>query len=138
MSVSNKNKWGKRLIFAIGLLFTLYSIFLGSLALFGTETKARVTSYRQQLGERNETIRNQYTYLFGYEFEYQGKTYQGTGQKIGNSVFLKNEGNSLMTIKFFPSFPQLSTAYDGKKTLINMLISMGIGLGLMYVTKIME
>lgn len=136
--MENKNKWGKRLIFAIGLLFTLYSIFLGSLSLFGTETKAKVTSYRQQLGERDETIRNQYTYLFGYEFEYQGKTYQGTGQKIGNSVFLKNDGNSFMTIKFFPFFPQLNTAYDGNKTLINMAISLVIGLGLLYTTTKME
>jgi hypothetical protein len=138
MNVPKKNNWGKWLIFSIGLLFTVYSIFIGSLALFGTETNAKLTSYRQQLGERDETIRNQYTYVFSYEFEYQGKTYSGTRQKIGNSVYLKNKGNNYINIKFLPAIPQLSAAYEEKTTLINMLISLVIGLGLMYVTTKME
>ncbi len=138
MNVPKKNNWGKWLIFSIGLLFTIYSVFIGSLALFGTETNAKLTSYRQQLGERNETIRNQYTYVFSYEFEYQGKTYSGNGQKIGNSVYLKNNGTSFITIKFFKSIPQFSTAYDGNKTFINMAISLIVGLGLLYATKKME
>ncbi|MFA5297842.1 MAG: hypothetical protein WC389_06495 [Lutibacter sp.] len=136
--MENKNKWGKWLILSIGIIFILYSVFLGSLVLFGTETKAKITSYRQEYGERNEAIRNQYTYLFGYEFEYQGKTYSGTGQKIGNSVFLKNDGNSFITIKFLPSIPQLNTAYEEKRTIINMAITLVIGLGLLYATKKME
>lgn len=138
METENKNKWGKWLILSIGLIFTLYSIFLGSLVLFGAETKAKITSYRQEYGERNEAIRNQYTYLFGYEFEYQGKTYSGTGQKIGNSVFLKNDGNSFITIKFLPSIPQLNTAYEEKRTVINMAITLVVGLGLLYATTKME
>ena len=138
METENKNKWGKWLILSIGIIFILYSVFLGSLVLFGTETKAKITSYRQEYGERNEAIRNQYTYLYGYEFEYQGKTYSGTGQKIGNSVFLKNDGNSFITIKFLPSIPQLNTAYEEKRTVINMAITIVIGLGLLYATKKME
>ena len=138
MNFTNKNNFGKWLIFSIGLLFTFYSFFIGSLALFGTETKAKLTSYRQQLGERDETIRNHYTYVFGYEFEFKGKTYSGNGQKIGSPVFLKNNGNSFITVKFLPSIPQLNTAYDGEKTLINMVISLIIGLGLLYATTKME
>lgn len=135
METENKNKWGKWLILSIGIIFILYSIFLGSLTLFGSETNAKITSYRQEYGERNETIRNQYTYLFGYEFEYEGKTYYGNGQKIGNAVYLKNDGNSFITIKFLPSIPQLNTAYEEKRTVINMGITIVIGLGLLYATK---
>lgn len=138
METKNNNKWGKWLILSVGILFTLYSIFLSVLVLYGTETNAKITSYRQQLGERNETIPNQYTYLYSYEFNYKGKTYSGNGQKIGSPVFLKNNGNSFIAIKFLPHFPQLNTAYQEKKTITNILITIVIGLGFMFITTKME
>jgi hypothetical protein len=138
METKNNNKWGKWLILSVGILFTLYSIFLFVLVLYGTETNAKITSYRQEYGERNEIIRNQYTYLYGYEFEYQGKVYTGTGQKIGNSIFLKNNGNSFITVRFLHIFPQINSTYEEKNTLINLFISIGIGLGLIYLTKKMN
>lgn len=138
MDFKKKLNFGKVLIFSIGLLFTIYSLFLGGLALFGTETKAKITSYRQEYGERNETIRNQYTYVFGYEFKFEGKVYTGTGQQIGNPVFLKNNENSFITVKFFPAIPQLNSSFNGEKTIWNIAISFVIGIGLMYITKKME
>ncbi|MBI9040596.1 hypothetical protein [Lutibacter sp.] len=138
MNCIKQNNFGKWLIFSIGFLFTIYGLFLGSLTLFGTETKAKITSYRQEYGERNETIRNQYTYLFGYEFEYKGKVYTGTGQQIGSPVFLKNNGNSFITVKFLPAIPQLNSSFNGEKTIWNIAISFVIGIGLMYITKKME
>ena len=136
MKTENKKTGGKWLIASIGLLFVIYSVFLGTLTFFGKETSARITSYRQEYGERNETIRNQYTYLFGYEFVYEGKTYSGTGQRIGNAVYLKNDGHSFMTVKFLTFMPQFNTAYEEKGTLINMLIMLCIGVGLIYATKV--
>jgi hypothetical protein len=138
MDTKKNINFGKVLIFIIGLLFTLYSIFLTSLALFGAETNAEITSYRKQLGERDETIPNQYTYLYGYEFNYKGKTYSGTGQQIGSPIVLKNEGNSYIKVRFSPLFPQLNSAFNGKKTILNLGISLVIGIGFMLITKKME
>jgi hypothetical protein len=137
--ISKKSiNFGKVLIFIIGFLFAFYSIFMAGLALFGTETTAKITSYRRQLGERDETIRNQYTYLYGYEFNYKGKTYSGNGQKVGSPIVLKNRGNSYVKIRFFPSIPQLNSSFDNEKTIWNIGISFVIGIGLMFITKKME
>lgn len=138
MDIKNRINWGKWLIFLIGLIFTIYSIFLGSLALFGTEINANITSYRQQLSERDETIRNQYTYVFGYEFSVEGKTYSGTGQKISNSIFLKNESKMKMRVKYLQCCPQFNSAYDEKNTFLNIIISFLIGMGLILITKRMD
>ena len=62
--VNRSNKFGKWLIFCISMLFIFYASFLGTLVLFGEDKKATLTSYRQEYGERNEVIPNQYTYLF--------------------------------------------------------------------------
>lgn len=115
-------KAGKWLIFSVGLLFALYTAFLLVLHVFGTGTQARLTSYRQEYGERNETIRNVYTYEFGYEFTVDGKTYSGTGQKTGSPVFLKPTKETTIAIKYLSCCPYLNTASNGKKTWINILI----------------
>ena len=132
MEIANGPKWGKWLIFTIGVIFLIYSIFLVTLSLYGTEIDAKITSYRRAYGERNETIRNQYTFLFGYEFQIEGKTYSGTGQKIGNSVFLKHTDNSYMKVKYLKCCPYLNTDYNGNKTILNGFITLGVGFLLLY------
>lgn len=123
MKKKNKTgKAGKRLIFGVGLLFAVYATFLLVLQVFGTETRAHVSSYRQEYGERNETIRNQYTYQFAYEFSVDGKMYSGTGQKIGSSVFLKPTASTTMEIRYLACCPFLNTATEGKKSWITLLI----------------
>lgn len=135
MGFRDRFNFGKWLIFSIGFLFTSYSLFLGTLTLYGSEINAKVTSYRQEYGERNENIRNQYTYLFGYEFNVDGKTFSGTGQRIGNSVFLKHNNKMQMKVKYLRCCPQFNSAYDGNKTLLNSLISMIVGIGLLLVSR---
>ena len=128
----SKINFGKILISFVGIIFLLYAAFLFILNFFGEETNAILTSYRQEYGERNETIRNQYTYLFSYEFDVNGKKYSGNGQKIGNSVFLKPDGKSTISIKYLRCCPFLSTANDGSKTLMSCFIFFSIGLLLFY------
>ena len=135
MGLKNRSNFGKWLIAIVGAMFLIYSVFLLALTLFGTDVNAKVTSYRQEYGERNETIRNQYTYLFGYEFEANGKKYSGTGQKIGNSVFLKHNDTMFMKVRYLPSYPFLNAAYDGNKTHLNLLISLIVGIGLLLTSR---
>lgn len=135
MLFQNKIHGGKLLIFSIGLLFVLYALYIGSLLFFGTETSAKITSYRQEYGERDETIRNQYTYLYGYEFTYKGRVYSGTGQNIGDSVYLKNKQNHFLRIKFFPAFPQFSTSFEGTKSYVNIIISAAVGIILIVFSR---
>ena len=125
-------KWGKWLIFSIGFIFFIYSLFLFTLTFFGTDIDAKITSYRRAYGERNETIRNQYTYLFGYEFQVNGKKYTGTGQKISNSVFLKHGDNSYMKARYLASCPSINSDFDAKKTPLHALVILGVGMLLFY------
>jgi len=58
---------GKIIIGFVGSIFLLYAIFLAVLWLAGTPVPAKITSFRREMGERDETIRNQYTYAYAYE-----------------------------------------------------------------------
>ncbi|MDG1279054.1 MAG: hypothetical protein P8O16_17375 [Algoriphagus sp.] len=124
-----KINWGKLILGAIGTLFTLYSLLIFSLDLVGVSTDARLTSYRQEYGERNETIPNQYTYLFGYEFEIDGKNYSGNGQRVAGPVHLKLSGNETIRIKYLPCCPFLNQAVENEGFDWAAVIFLVFGLG---------
>ena len=126
------NNFGKWLIFCVSLLFVGYAFFLGLLLFFGEETEATLTSYRQEYGERNEVIPNRYTYQFGYTFTVNGKTYNGTGQKVSSPVFLKPTPTSTISINYLSCCPYLNAHMEGKKNWKSILIFLGIGLLLFY------
>lgn len=129
MSKGNRsNKFGKWLIFCISMLFIFYASFLGTLVLFGEDKQATLTSYRQEYGERNEVIPNRYTYLFGYEFTVNGKTYYGTGQKVGSPVFLKPSPDSTISIKYLSFCPFFNSHIEDKQIWKSILIFLVVGL----------
>ncbi|MDP3313755.1 hypothetical protein [Lutibacter sp.] len=135
MSKFKNLPWGKWLILSIGIIFTVYGIFLLTLTFFGTDIEAKVTSYRREYGERNEMFRNQYTYLYGYEFYIDSVKYSGTGQNISDSVYLKNDGNSFMHVKYLSCCPYINSDFEGSKTTINLIISLVVGIGLVLVSR---
>lgn len=135
MGLKNRVNFGKWLIAIIGSMFLIYSVFLLALTLFGTDVNAKVTSYRREYGERNEMFRNQYTYLYGYEFYVDGVKYSGTGQKISDSVYLKNDGNSFMNVKYFRCCPNFNSDFEGNKTLISLFIFLVVGIGLLLTSR---
>lgn len=130
-----KINWGKIILGSVGLLFTAYAILLILLHYTGKTTNARITEYRQEYGERNETIRNQYTYVYGYEFEVNGKTYSGNGQRIGNSAFLKSDGSQKITVKYLSCCPYLNSAFESKNTTTTIIIFLGIGILFMVLSQ---
>ena len=130
MSEKKKNRFGKWLIFFIGLIFTVYAVMMLTLLFFGEQKQALLTSYRQEYGERNETIRNRYTYHFGYEFTVDGKKYSGTGQKIGSPIYLNPGPESTISVKYLKGFPFINSHVDNdnKKTSINILVCFSTGI----------
>lgn len=124
-----KIHWGKVILVGVGTLFTLYSVLIFALNVAGISTEARLTSYRQEYGERNETIRNQYTYLFSYEFEVDGKTYFGNGQRVAGPEHLKLSGNEKIRIRYLAIWPYLNQAEEKGFDWVAVLY-LGIGLGL--------
>lgn len=110
-----QSRFGKWLILSVAALFSVYAIFLLALQLFGEPTLAKLTSYRQEYGERNETIRNNYTYQLAYEFMVDGKKYTGTGQRIASSVFLKPSENATIKVRYLPCCPKFNYYTEGKK-----------------------
>ena len=125
---NRRNNFGKWLIFSVSMLFVIYASFLGVLVLFGEDKQATLTSYRQEYGERNEVIPNRYTYLFGYEFTVNGKTYYGTGQKVGSPVFLKPSPESTISIKYLSFCPYFNSHIEGKKNWKSILIFLAGGM----------
>jgi hypothetical protein len=135
MGEKNRSRWGKWLIWSIGFIFIMYSLYSFALSFFGTETQAKLTSYRRENGERNEVIRGQYTYVFGYEFEVNGKVYSGNDRSIHNAVFLKTDQSSTMSIRYLKCCPYINGQDRGVKNVLNALLFLIIGLGLIWVSR---
>ncbi|HPF49958.1 MAG TPA: hypothetical protein PK335_00215 [Draconibacterium sp.] len=132
---SKSRKVGRWLIVGVSFLFTIYAVFLFVLMLFGENKQAKLTSYRQEYGERDETIRNQYNYEFAYEFTVGGKTYSGTGRRISSPVFLKLGSNSTIPIKYLKCCPYLHSHVESRKTWINILVTALVSLVLFWFSK---
>jgi hypothetical protein len=129
---------GRIIIGITGSLFLFYGIFLAALWLAGTPTQAKITSFRREMGERNETIRNQYTYVYSYEFNVAGKTYSGNSKKIQDSVFLKNDGNTFIKVHYLKCCPFLNGPEIDFTPQYKLLIYFGIATVLFYFVSKMK
>jgi len=132
--VKKRSPLGKFIIGAAALLFLLYGLFLSTLWLAGTEIQARVTEFRRENGERNETIRNQYTYAYSYEFSVAETKYVGNSKKVQGPLFLKNQNNSYIKVHYLAYCPALNCPKDDFKPWYKILIFFGVALVLGYFT----
>ncbi|MGQ8338007.1 hypothetical protein ACUNWD_15760 [Sunxiuqinia sp. A32] len=123
---------GKIIIGTAALIFILYGCFLSALWVAGNTTQAQVLNFRREMGERNETIRNSYTYSYDYEFTVEGKKYSGNSKKVQGPVFLKNQGNSFITVHYMEFCPSLNCPVDDFKPWYKILIYFGVGAVLGY------
>ena len=129
---------GKIIIGITGSLFLLYGIFLAALWLAGTPIQAKVASFRREMGERDETIRNQYTYSYSYEFTVAGKSYSGNSKKVQGPVFLKNDGNSFIRVYYLKCCPFLNGPETDFSPQYKLLIYFGVATVLFYFLKKMK
>jgi len=129
---------GRIIIGITGFLFLFYGIFLAALWLAGTPTQAKITSFRREMGERNETIRNQYTYVYAYEFTVAGITYSGNSKKVQGPVFLKNDGNSFIKVHYLKCCPFLNGPETDFTPQYKLLIYFGVATVLFYFVSKMK
>lgn len=123
---------GKYIVGVVGVLFFLYGSFLTVLWLAGTPIQARVVNFRREMGERNETIRNQYTYAYSYEFVVANKNYVGNSKKVQGPVFIKNDGKSFLKIHYLKCCPALNCPLDDFTPKYTILIYFGVAIVLGY------
>ena len=136
MKKKSKNaKIGQLIIGSVALLFFLYGCFLALLWVAGQPVRAKVTSFRRELGERDETIRNKYTYVYSYEFSVDGQTYSGNSKKVQGPVFLKNDGNSFLTVHYLKCCPFLNSPEYDFKPWYKILIYFGVAFILGYFVR---
>ncbi len=133
-----KGRGGRILITSFGLLSLGYGLMLAALFFFGTMVEARLTSYRQELGERNEVIPNRYTYHFGYSFAVDGREYSGTGQRIASPTFLKPGSDATITVKFLPCCPRIHTDVRKDQEGRRVMVILALGLVLLWISRKME
>jgi hypothetical protein len=138
MKKKRHSRTGKLIIGAVASLFLLYGIFLSTLWIVGNKTQARITDFRREMGERDETIRNQYNYVYAYEFTVAGKTYSGNSKKVMGPVFLKNSGNSFIKVHYLKCCPVLNGPETDFSPQYKLLIYFGIAAVLYYFVSKMK
>lgn len=122
---------GKIIIGTVAILFFLYGGYLSVLWLVGTPIQAKITNFRREMGERDETIRNQYTYSYSYEFSVSEEKYSGNSKKVQGPIFLKNQGSNFISIHYLGCCPALNCPKDDfkpwYKVFIYYVISLVVG-----------
>jgi len=118
----------------LGAGFILWGSSTIALGLVGKKATAVITNVRREMGERNEAIRGQYTYIISYRFTLpDGKTVDGFTRKIGNSVFLKADGKSVRAVRYFSRLPFINALADDARSPAGPLIIIAIGFFLILV-----
>ena len=126
------NLW-RLLISFIGLIMILYSLFLVSIGLLGTNTFGTITSYTRIMGERDEIIPNRYTYSLGYQFFVEEKVYGGSSTVIGSPLFIEPDGNSFVEIMYIEKIPNLNALKTDTSIDIGKFVLIVLGFILIYV-----
>jgi len=122
----------KLFVILIAITSFLWSISLISLGFIGISATAQNVKIRRILGERNETIPNQYTYAIAYEFiTNEGRLVSGRTQSIGNSYSVKTPRN----IRYLKSFPQLNAPQENTGITPFPIALLGIGTLILWATS---
>ena len=122
----------KLFIILISIASILWGVSLISLGFIGISASAQNVQTRRILGERNETIPGQYTYVIAYEFVTQnGKLVSGHTQSIGKSYSVKTPKN----IRYLKSFPQLNAPQENTGISPFPIALLGIGTLILWATS---
>jgi len=124
------------LISMIGVSFILYGLSTLLLGFVGERATAVITDIRREGGERNEVQRGRYTYNISYTFILpNGKTVNGVTKYIGDAVYLKADGKSKVSVRYFSFFPALNALASDTKPGVGQLIFIAIGIFLIYIVN---
>lgn len=94
-------------LLGIGLIYMGASAIM--LGFTGRSASAIITDIRREGGERADGKSGRYTYNISYTFILpDGKEVNGFTKKIGDSVYLKADGTSTVSIRYYPAFPYIN------------------------------
>lgn len=125
------------LITLLGIAFILMAAFEIALGITGESAIATVTNIRREGGERADGKPGRYTYNIGYSFTLpEGKEVSGFTKKIGDSVYLKADGASIVQIRYFPAFPYINAMEKDTKFGARQLVLILAGGVLIFIMNI--
>lgn len=117
----------------LGSMFLLYGTLIPLLWVVGERTTGQVTVVRRELGERDEAIRNRFSYSVGYEFTLpDGTIVYGNTKTIGNSY---NAGIALgpAPVRYLKIFPHLNALEEDTRFSIGTALIIAVGILLLVI-----
>lgn len=121
------------IITLLGAGFILQAVVSLALGQVGERGTAVVTHIRRELGERNETTPNRYTYILAYAFETpDGRTVTDSTRRIGAPLYLKATGKQTMPVRYLKAFPMVNTLEEDARPSWGKAASLAAGAFLIF------
>lgn len=101
--------WWRMLISLIGAALIFQAASSVALGIAGERATAVITHTRRELGERDESIPNRYTYIVSYAFKTaDGQAVSGFTRRVGSAVYLKASGQPQAEVRYLKPFPAVN------------------------------
>ena len=125
----------KQLFFTLlGIAFIAWGLVVVILGFAGEKAIAVITDVRREGGERNEVIPGRYTYNISYSFTLpNGREVYGFTKKIGDAVYVKADGKSKISVRYFASFPFINALEQNTKPGLGQFILCAAGCFLIFI-----
>lgn len=116
------------LLSLLGVALVLWGLSSVMLWFAGEKADAVITHIRRQGGERNEVTPGRYTYIISYTFTLpDGRLVDGYVSKIGNAVFVKASGKSILPIRYFLAAPFINEPEKDTQPSLGQLVLVATG-----------
>jgi hypothetical protein len=117
----------------LGAGFILQAVVSLALGAVGERGTAVVTHIRRELGERNETTPNRYTYILAYTFKTpDGRTVTDSTRRIGGPLYLKSTGRQAVPVRYLKAFPLVNTLEEDARPSWGKAASLAAGAFLIF------
>ncbi len=116
------------LISLLGVALILVGLSEVLLGFLGETAPGVITDIRREGGERTDIIPNRYTYNISYTFTLpDGKEISGFSKEIGDAVYVKADGTSVVQVRYFSFFPYYSVMEQDAGLGLGQLILIAAG-----------
>jgi len=135
MQTTKPNKFFIRFFLSLlGFAFIAWGLATIALGFMGEKGTAVITDIRREGGERNEGKRGRYTYNISYTFNLpNGKSINGLTKQIGNAIYLKADGKSKASVRYFSFFPYVNALEEDTKPGFGQFILIAAGCFLIFI-----
>ena len=133
-SGSNKKIVVRFFITLLGIAFIFWGLASMTLGYIGEKGTAVITNIRREGGERNEIQRGRYTYNISYTFNLpNGRSVNGLSKRIGDATFLKADGKSKASVRYFSFFPYINALEKDTRPGAGQFILVAAGCFLVFI-----